>query len=123
MIYDYITIDPVDGFFESHKNYIDIQLVLCGFEHIRFVPQISPVVTACYKEDNDVELYQLSKRLSLDLVPGCFALFRAGELHAPKLASSSASEDFQKPHKKSLVKKESGKISISEYLYKFRIFK
>lgn len=74
---------------ESHRRYIDVQIVLEGAEQM-FVPSnISPVVQTPYDEGTDVTFYPLLPKESLTrlCVPaGYFAIFFAGEVHAPSLS-------------------------------------
>ena len=71
---------------ESHRRFIDVQIVLEGEEQM-FVPtNISPTVKTPYNEASDVEFYRLLPMESLTrlYVPaGYFAIFFAGEIHAP----------------------------------------
>ena len=71
---------------ESHKRFIDVQIVLEGEEQM-FVPTtVAPAVQTPYNEASDVEFYRLPPQETLTrlCVPaGYFAIFFAGELHAP----------------------------------------
>lgn len=71
---------------EAHRRFIDVQIVLEGAEQM-FVPtDLAPTVKTPYNEASDVEFYRLPPMESLTrlYVPaGYFAIFFAGELHAP----------------------------------------
>ena len=75
---------------ESHRKYIDIQVILSGSEVI-YAPTGMPAVT----EDNtanDCLFYEktpLSECHRLLVRPGSFAIFFPGELHAPCHSASS----------------------------------
>ena len=82
---------------ESHRKYIDIQLVLSGTEAM-YIPVGSPAVT----EDNaanDCLLYgevPLSECHRLLVRPGSFAIFFPGELHAPCHSASALPSTVRK---------------------------
>ena len=75
---------------ESHRKYIDLQLLLEGAEKM-FVPSLDPIPAADteYSDEKDCMHYE---RVSKDachclVVPkGQFAIFFAEELHAPSMA-------------------------------------
>ena len=75
---------------ESHRKYIDLQLVLDGVEKM-YIPSLEPIPAAEteYSDEKDCMHYE---RVSKDachclLVPeGQFAIFLAEELHAPSMA-------------------------------------
>lgn len=75
-----------DTSMEAHKLFIDVQIVLEGEEQM-FVPTtVAPEVKTPYNEASDVEFYRMPPQDSLTklYVPaGYFAIFFAGELHAP----------------------------------------
>ena len=69
---------------ESHKKYIDVQVVLSG-EELMYVPAAAPAVVE-ENSEKDFLLYApapLSACTRLDIPSGSFAIFFAGELHAP----------------------------------------
>jgi YhcH/YjgK/YiaL family protein len=92
MMFDYTSIDESEAVYETHKKYIDIQLVLKGDEHIRCYPESAPKVLKPYDEKGDAELFSLSPGISLKLEPGVFALFMPEEYHAPKITVDDKSE-------------------------------
>ncbi len=78
---------------ESHKVYIDVQVVLSGDE-VMYVPSEVPAVTE-ESDEKDFRLYApvpLSDCDRLIVRSGSFAIFFPGELHAPchPLASPSS---------------------------------
>lgn len=82
---------------ESHRKYIDVQVILSGSEVI-YAPACLPAVT----EDNaekDYLLYQevpLSDCHRLLVRSGGFAIFFPGELHAPCHSASTAPSTARK---------------------------
>lgn len=74
---------------EAHRKYIDIQIILEGEENI-YLPgtQIGESLTA-YDEGNDFELMSIAEidsTVRLTIPAGSFAIFFAGEQHAPNHA-------------------------------------
>lgn len=70
---------------ESHQAYIDVQVVLTGAEAM-YIPAETPAVTTPYQVDRDCALYApvpLDACHRLLVRAGSFAIFFAGELHAP----------------------------------------
>lgn len=69
---------------ESHKQYIDVQVVLSGTD-VMYVPTAEPDLT----EESDAKDYRLYAPVPLDVChrlpvdAGKFAIFFPGELHAP----------------------------------------
>ena len=74
---------------EAHRKYIDIQVMLEGEEDI-YVPSTDVLnITKEYDDAADYELMALpaeAENVRLVMVPGTFAIFFAGEAHAPGLA-------------------------------------
>ncbi|MBR7099467.1 MAG: YhcH/YjgK/YiaL family protein [Clostridia bacterium] len=75
---------------ESHRKYIDLQLVLAG-EELMCVPSVEliPPVTTEYKPDGDYMLYapvEIADCHQLRVTAGQFVIFLATELHAPSMA-------------------------------------
>ena len=80
---------------EAHRKYIDIQVVLEGEEHI-YVPTTDALrVTKAYDDAADYELMTLppeAENVRLVMLPNTFAIFFAGEPHAPGLAYREPTE-------------------------------
>jgi YhcH/YjgK/YiaL family protein len=70
--------------FESHRKYIDIQVMLEGMEAIDVVSDKALAVTEAYDEARDVVFYTAPRDFSTLLMrPGCFAVFYPQDLHRP----------------------------------------
>ena len=70
---------------EAHRRYIDLQVVLTGTE-VMYVPAVRPAEAGPYRADADCVLYapvRLEDCTRLLIPAGSFAVFFAGELHAP----------------------------------------
>jgi len=82
------TTNPIneDRRFESHKDYIDVQLLLEGKEIIGFAPKSELTVTDPYRPD--YELYGMVDEFDKVLLTnGKFAIIYPDEPHAPGLAA------------------------------------
>ena len=87
MVSSYTT-NPVnsDRVFESHKDYIDVQLLLEGKEMIGFADKEELTVTVPYTPD--YELYAMVDEFDkVILTKGKFAIIYPDEPHAPGLAA------------------------------------
>ncbi len=100
-----ITAQPADGAVcESHKNYIDVQVVLEG-DNLMCVPAdgFVPEATMPYNEAKDAALYApvpLKECYQLPVKAGNFAIFFANELHAPGMSFG----DTPTPVRKAVIK-------------------
>jgi YhcH/YjgK/YiaL family protein len=72
--------------FESHRRYIDIQLVVQGQEAIEVAPAASLTVVEPYDAAKDIEFYAVPEsRRTIALRAGDFAVFAPGDGHRPSL--------------------------------------
>ena len=83
------TREPAQVRFESHRRYIDIQLVVRGQESIGVAPLAGLVSTEPYDPARDIEFFAvprvLKKSGTLALRAGDFAVFTPGDAHRPSL--------------------------------------
>jgi len=87
------------GFYEVHKNVIDIHYCL-NEELIDWVPASLLVPSNEYDSQNDYQLFKLSPKAStIHLIKNSFAIFFPGEAHLPKIAIGET-----RPLKKVVVK-------------------
>ncbi len=81
---------------ETHRNYIDVQLVIEGRERMGCCPLASqPPVIKPYDPATDLEFYSARGDL-FEFGPGEFAVFTPHDVHAPKLAPSGPVVDVFK---------------------------
>ena len=75
------------GFFEAHKNYIDIQLLLSGEERLEYTNLEGLNVQTQYDESRDIEFYFDGKNpvIPLILKPDFFAVLFPQDAHKPQL--------------------------------------
>ncbi|MBN2617039.1 MAG: YhcH/YjgK/YiaL family protein [Spirochaetales bacterium] len=85
MVQDYLTQDEAMCKYESHRKYIDIQLLISGNEIIRCRSFSNKNITEEYNGEKDIEFYSLYGGIDFNLEPGNFVIVLPNELHAPKL--------------------------------------
>ena len=75
-----------DGFFESHRKYIDVQVVLDGEELMEVADSTRMNVRQPYNPDRDLVVYEDSTEASLlRMYPGQGAIFFPDDVHMPSL--------------------------------------
>lgn len=80
-----------DGFFESHRTYIDVQVVIEGEELMEVADASRMTVRQPYNSDRDLIVYEDSTDTSLLRVfAGQAALFFPVDVHMPSLRIRSA---------------------------------
>ena len=90
-------------FFEAHKNYIDLQCVICGKERMEVAELDACNVTEAYNEAIDAAFLSAKEtKHTLEMGIGDFAVFFPNDAHRPCLV-------FEKDCK---VKKIVGKIRV-----------
>ena len=84
---------------ESHRKYIDVQVVLSGEEAMYVPALVMPAVTTEYQEAQDYMLYApqaFDKCHVLRVKEGNFVIFFENELHAPSMAIGNAPSKVRK---------------------------
>lgn len=74
-------------FFEAHKNYIDIQLLLKGVERIDTIFNEGLAIKEEYNPERDIVFFSDDRRdvHSIKLEPGVFAVLYPHEAHKPQM--------------------------------------
>ena len=80
---EYHSKNPEDVFYESHKNYADIQFVVSGEEFIGTSDLAGATVRTPYNEEKDTQFYNVSNGQKLLAKPGVFFIFFPGAGHCP----------------------------------------
>ena len=79
-----------DWITESHRKYVDIQIVTEGSEGIRLYEKDKLDVVAAYKDDNDCEFYKLPDsdlvNSKVILRPGHMGIFFPQDVHMTQIA-------------------------------------
>lgn len=82
----YDTKPRAEGFFESHRKYIDIQVIVEGEELMEVIDASRIVVDQPYLEQRDLVIYRDTAQASLlRLVAGQAAVFFPVDVHMPSL--------------------------------------
>jgi biofilm protein TabA len=80
----YETKRRTDGFFESHQQYIDVQVLLDGFEVMEVAELARMQVREPYQAARDLVVYEDTRDASLlRIQPGEIALFFPSDVHMP----------------------------------------
>ena len=75
---------------EAHRQYVDVQYVVQGFERIGYTPLVDGLpVQQAYDSQKDVVFYN-AKGDFLTVSAGSFAIFTPHDVHAPGVASDLA---------------------------------
>lgn len=87
----YETKARTDGFFESHRKYIDVQVIVEGEELMELVDAARIAVKDAYNPDRDLVTYQDSGDATrLHALAGDTAIFYPADVHMPSLRLRSA---------------------------------
>lgn len=75
------------GYFESHRKYLDIQILLDGEEIIEYTPVSGLTIKDEYDESRDIEFFSDGKNTitPLKLDTTMFAVFYPQDAHKPQL--------------------------------------
>lgn len=91
-ISSYMTKDPENALFESHKKYIDIQYVFDGEEQIGIEPVGKLESTAPYNPDKDILFYAFDRGIYPKAAPASFFVFFPDDAHRPGLKINENSQ-------------------------------
>jgi YhcH/YjgK/YiaL family protein len=80
-----------DGFFESHRNYIDVQAIFTGDEAMEVVDRARAEVKQAYQPERDLVVYEDAPGVTLlRLRAGEVAVFFPADVHMPSLSPGAA---------------------------------
>ncbi|MFA7256252.1 MAG: YhcH/YjgK/YiaL family protein [Kiritimatiellales bacterium] len=101
----YETKPRADAKLETHRKYIDIQVLLSGMEEIEIFPKNELTVSEPYNPEKDAEFYRHPEKThaKITLNPGQFIVFFPHDAHMPCLMTDKIPQ---------LVKKVVVKISV-----------
>lgn len=87
-----------EGQFESHKQHVDIQILLSGSEWIDVAPHKTLIPYGECDTKNDVQFYKAADHnaVRLTMVPGNFALFFPQDAHRPGLNPQGEVQNVEK---------------------------
>jgi YhcH/YjgK/YiaL family protein len=83
---------------ETHRKYVDIQVLLSGAEVIDVYPKSSLTVNEPYDPGRDAEFYHVPETAPVraELTPGRFLVFFPDDAHMPCLSVGSARQSVKK---------------------------
>lgn len=98
----YSTKVRTDAKLETHRKYIDIQVMISGEEVQEIFPAAEMTVSTPYIPERDVEFYRIPQEpgARITLRPGDFAVYFPHDAHMPCLTAGSTPQ----PVKKAVVK-------------------
>lgn len=93
----YETKARADGFFESHRKYIDVQLVVSGSETMEVLDISRATVREEYQESRDLVMFQDAANASLlRLAAREAAVFFPSDVHMPCMRAGAGAELVRK---------------------------
>ncbi len=97
MVQEYDSKPKTEGFWESHRKYLDVQYVASGVEHMGYAPT-SNLAAGAYQEENDFIRLEGDGEFFL-LREGFFCILAPQDAHMPGMAV-----DQTQPVKKVVIK-------------------
>ena len=85
-----------EGFYESHRKYIDVQVIFEGEEWMEVVDLDRPSVKHRYDPQRDLVVYEDVSGSLLRLQPGQAAIFYPSDVHMPGLFGTSTPQVIRK---------------------------
>jgi biofilm protein TabA len=97
----YVTRPLSECFFEGHRKYGDVHIVLSGTESFGYCQKQMGTfrITAPYSREKDLETYEMTDFMTFPLSKGLFAIVFPDDLHLAKLVAGTPS-----PVEKAIVK-------------------
>lgn len=90
IVNEYVTKQPEECMPESHRQYIDIQLVVQGAERFGYTPLLQQVPHTPFKPDNDVAFYAPENLQYVTLYAGQCVFFFPEDIHQPELFAETS---------------------------------
>ncbi|WQR86637.1 YhcH/YjgK/YiaL family protein [Helicobacter pylori] len=101
------------GFFESHQQYVDFQLIVKGVEGAKVADINRAVIKTPYNEKRDLIVYEPVQEASfLRLDAGMLAIFLENDVHALRFYGESFEKYREEPIFKAVVKMPKGLIKL-----------
>ena len=74
------------GEFEVHRKYLDLQYIVSGGERIQVAHLSGLTEGGAYSEQDDIQFFKKAETITtLNMAPGCFAVFYPWDGHKPNL--------------------------------------
>jgi biofilm protein TabA len=75
---------------ETHREYVDLQYIICGGEVIDWTPAAKLAAFGTYDGEKDVQFYTTAPAdVALPMVEGLFVLFFPADAHRPMISNGS----------------------------------
>ncbi|MCQ2940535.1 YhcH/YjgK/YiaL family protein [Helicobacter pylori] len=101
------------GFFESHQQYVDFQLIIKGVEGAKVADINQATIKTPYDEKRDLIVYEpVSEASFLRLDAGMLAIFFESDAHALRFYGESFEKYREEPIFKAVVKAPKGLIKL-----------
>ncbi|MFS7887757.1 YhcH/YjgK/YiaL family protein [Helicobacter pylori] len=101
------------GFFESHQQYVDFQLIVKGVEGAKVADINRAVIKTSYDEKRDLIVYEpVSEASFLRLNAGMLAIFFESDAYALRFYGESFEKYREEPIFKAVVKAPKGLIKL-----------
>lgn len=86
------------GDFETHRNYVDVQILVSGNEIIYVAPaELLGVETVAYNEQKDIAFFaEPQQSIAIQMKPGVYALFFPSDGHKPSMSVSHNQDESVK---------------------------
>jgi YhcH/YjgK/YiaL family protein len=83
--------DDPEAILESHREYVDVQMVLAGSERIDWFPAESLEIEKPYDAGRDAQFYRRpgAAPASVDVLPGTFVVLFPEDAHMPQLVTAA----------------------------------
>lgn len=95
--YDIVKTQPIEErFFEGHKKYIDIQIVIEGEEKLGYSPRSNVIRTVPWDREKDLEKYEGSVDHFFDLNENTFIILFPEEPHMPLIHGEDGPKEIKK---------------------------
>lgn len=89
--FTYETLPDLECFFEAHKKFLDIHIMLSGTERVEIAPPEE--LSLLYSQpDNDFYAYRGQGHYKLELSPGDFLVVFPGDAHKIKMRAAGSSQ-------------------------------
>lgn len=95
-IESYYTKSPEESFFEAHKDYADIQIILSGIERLDYTDIEKLEIKTPYKKDIEFYHNTVKETCSVVLDGSNFVYFAPNEAHKPQMAYNQKSVEVKK---------------------------
>ena len=88
-VQEYMTIDPSEGFYETHEKYFDIQYVVKGKEYVGVTVREGLEVKTPYDDKGDITFYfdPERKESMVYLEDGNYIILAPEDVHKPRLSA------------------------------------